>query len=438
MSWKKVKLGEICTIEKGTTGIQKAISGDYPLVVTGEERKSHNEYQFDDEAVIVPLVSGTGHGHASLKRIHFQTGKFALGSILCAVIPKDKKQVSAEYLYRFLDLNKENELVARMRGMANVTLPIKEIAQVEIPLPPLEDQLLFVERYKRLEIQSQTLNNELTHQQTLVKQLRQQLLQDAVQGKLVKNTEGGYETAHDLLKAIKAEKEQLIKDKKLKKEKELPSIKPEEIPFDIPEDWAWCRLGEIALHSEAGKSYQAEEISAGVNQLGVIKTSAITSGVFLENKNKLLPNQNVSIEKILIEKDDIIFCRASGSKGLAGKSCLVEDTPKAKLILSDKSIRYVFSKNVSKKYIQLYNSTIFSETYYNQLGTGKSTSMNNINREQFNNLPIPFPPLSTQHQIVAKVESLMQLCDSLEASIAASTRENEALLQQVLREALQG
>ncbi len=180
MSWKKVKLGDICTIEKGTTGIQKAIKGDYPLVVTSEERKSHNEYQFDDEAVIIPLVSATGHGHASLKRIHFQTGKFALGSILCAVIPKDKKQLSAEYLYRFLDLNKEDELVARMRGMANVTLPIREIAQIEIPLPSLEEQRTFVEKYKSLEIQSQTLDTELTYQLALVKNLRQQLLQDAV------------------------------------------------------------------------------------------------------------------------------------------------------------------------------------------------------------------------------------------------------------------
>jgi type I restriction enzyme, S subunit len=174
MSWEKIPLGQICTIEKGATGIQKAVEGVYPLVVTGEERKSHNEYQFDDEAVLIPLVSGTGHGHASLKRIHFQTGKFALGSILCAVIPKDKKQLSAEYLFRFLDLNKENELVERMRGMANVTLPMKEIALIEIPLPSLEEQMAFVEKYKLLEKQSQTLNTELAHQRHLVKNLRQQ------------------------------------------------------------------------------------------------------------------------------------------------------------------------------------------------------------------------------------------------------------------------
>ena len=102
MSWTKVKLGEVCNIEKGSTGILKAIPVEFPLVVTGEERKSHNEFQFDCDAVIVPLVSGTGHGHASIKRIHFQKGKFALGSILCAIIPKDKNQLSAEYLYRFL------------------------------------------------------------------------------------------------------------------------------------------------------------------------------------------------------------------------------------------------------------------------------------------------------------------------------------------------
>ena len=90
MSWKKEKLGKLCTIEKGAIGILKAIPGEYPMVVTSEERKSHNEFQFDDEAVIIPLVSSTGHGHKSLKRIHYQKGKFALGSILCADIPKNK------------------------------------------------------------------------------------------------------------------------------------------------------------------------------------------------------------------------------------------------------------------------------------------------------------------------------------------------------------
>ena len=117
MSWKKVKLGELCIIEKGSIGIKKAIPGDYPLVVTSEDRKSHNEFQFDEEAVIIPLVSSTGHGHKSLRRIHYQTGKFALGSILCAVIPKDKT------IYLFCEIGLRGYLaqrILRQHGYENI------------------------------------------------------------------------------------------------------------------------------------------------------------------------------------------------------------------------------------------------------------------------------------------------------------------------------
>jgi len=202
-------------------------------VVTAEDRKSHNEYQFDDEAVIIPLVSGTGHGHASIKRLHFQSGKFALGSILCAVIPKNKSVLNAEYLFRFLNLNKERELVDRMKGMANVTLPIKEIAKIEIPLPSLEKQIEFIEKYALLETDSEDISSELTHQLDLIKQMRQAFLREAMQGKLVNNT-NAKETGQQLLTKIKAEKAKLIAEKKLKKEKELSPLAEDEIPFEIP------------------------------------------------------------------------------------------------------------------------------------------------------------------------------------------------------------
>ena len=74
-----IHLGDVCEVIKGDTGIQKAVIGPYPLVTTGEERGSHSTYQFAGEAVIVPLVSATGHGHASIKRIHYQKGRFAVG-----------------------------------------------------------------------------------------------------------------------------------------------------------------------------------------------------------------------------------------------------------------------------------------------------------------------------------------------------------------------
>ena len=137
----KVKLGDICRIEKGRTGIASAVPGEYPLVVTAEERKTCGEYQFDCEAVCIPLVSSSGHGKKSLKNVHYQSGKFALGSILCAVIPNNLQEVNARYLHQYLQFYKDTLLVPLMKGAANVSLSMRDIAKVEIPLPPIEKQL---------------------------------------------------------------------------------------------------------------------------------------------------------------------------------------------------------------------------------------------------------------------------------------------------------
>ncbi|MBL0202405.1 MAG: restriction endonuclease subunit S [Chitinophagaceae bacterium] len=136
----KYRLGDICTITKGETGIMKAIPGAYTMVALGEADKTHNEFQFDTKAVIIPLVSSTGHGHASMKRVKYQEGKFALGSILCAVIPKDENIVLAKYLHIYLHWNREELLVSQMKGMANVSLPMNKIADVLVTVPGVEKQ----------------------------------------------------------------------------------------------------------------------------------------------------------------------------------------------------------------------------------------------------------------------------------------------------------
>lgn len=431
MSWKKVKLGEICTIEKGAIGIQKAIPGEYPLVVTGEDRKSHNEYQFDCEAAIIPLVSGTGHGHASIKRIHFQTGKFALGNILCAVIPKDTKKLNPEYLFRFLDLNKENELVARMKGMANVTLPIKEIAQIEIPIPPLEEQVEFVEMYKDLETKSSFLSTELTHQLTLVKKLRQQLLQDAVQGKLVEQSRslsGKDEPASELLKKIKAEKEKLIAEKKLKKEKELPPLKPEEIPFEIPENWVWCRLGEICIKIGSGSTPKGSNYSNSGKPF--FRSQNIYDSGLIYDDIKFISNEmHKQMNGTTVFANDILLNITGGSMGrcaLVPKDFEEGNVSQHVCIIRPLLVDYNFYHSITLS--PFFQKFIFSST----TGAGRE-GLPKYNLEQF---IIPLPPLAEQNRIVQKLDELMQYCNELEASIKQSESQNEKLLQQVLREAL--
>ena len=136
-----LRLGDVAQIEKGRTGISSALPGPYPLVVTAQDRASCDHFDFEAAAAIVPLVSSAGHGKASLQRLHYQDGKFALGSILAAVIPRAPELLSARFIYEYLTTFKDELLVARMIGTANVTLSVGKLADVPIPIISTDAQV---------------------------------------------------------------------------------------------------------------------------------------------------------------------------------------------------------------------------------------------------------------------------------------------------------
>ena len=105
--WTRSALGELCDLIKGSTQISKTRPGPFPLVTTGEERKTADHFQFDTEVVCVPMISSTGHGHASLKRVHYQAGKFALANLLTALLVKDKSVLSPRFLQIYLNYYKD-------------------------------------------------------------------------------------------------------------------------------------------------------------------------------------------------------------------------------------------------------------------------------------------------------------------------------------------
>ena len=131
---------------------------------------------------------------------------------------------------------------------------------------------------------------------------------------------------------------------------------------------------------------------------------------------------------------DLIFCRASGSKGLAGK-CVIVRKCRRNLLLSDKTIRVRLMDNVSQEFIVLHNDSTHTKVYLESLGTGKSTSMNNVTRAELFRKPIPLPPLAEQAVIVERVEALMTTCRVLEAEIERSRTSASHLLRAVLKEA---
>lgn len=298
----------------------------------------------------------------------------------------------------------------------------------EIELPDVEEQLAIVEEFKKNKITLETQSTELTHQLDLVKQLRQAFLREAMQGQLVPQDEND-EHASVLLEKIKAEKERLIKEKKIKKQKPLPQITEEEIPFDIPENWVWSRLGEICEKIGSGSTPKGSNYadhgfpffrSQNVHDNGLVyddikyvsdKVQKKMHGTVVMPKDILLNITGGSLGRCaLVPKE---FTEGNVSQHV----CIVRP------VLCDNSFLH---KLILSPIIQQY---IFSST----TGAGRE-GLPKYNLEQF---VIPLPPVSEQQRIVAKLDELMHYCDKLEASIKESQQQNELLLQQVLREALE-
>lgn len=175
-STPKIKLDDCCILEKGKTPIQKAVAGEYPLVVTTEERKSSNTYQFNSKTVCIPLVSSRGHGVACLNRVYYQEGKFALGNILCGVTPNNYDELSAEYLYYYLNFKKDILLVPLMKGGANVSLTVDALRGVKIPVPTIKEQNDILSKLKPFAEYQETLKKEINARQIQYEYYKDKLL----------------------------------------------------------------------------------------------------------------------------------------------------------------------------------------------------------------------------------------------------------------------
>lgn len=248
--------------------------------------------------------------------------------------------------------------------------------------------------------------------------LKQTILQLAVMGKLVPQDPND-EPASELLKRIAQEKVQLVKDGKMKKQKPLPPISDEEKPFELPDGWEWCRLGELALKSEAGWSPQCENTPRSGEQWGVLKISAVTWGEYQPEENKALPAHLSPREEYEVKENDFLISRANTAELVARSVVVPENTPN-NLMLSDKIIRFEFSSLVSVHYINLVNNSIFSREYYKAVAGGTSSSMKNVSRSQVSELLIGLPGYNEQLKIVENISKYIQICDVLTSKIQSA------------------
>ena len=296
------------------------------------------------------------------------------------------------------------------------TLPIiskGKWEQILVPLPPLAEQqrivekleqiLPLVEEYGKNEEKLSKLNS------TLPDKIKQSILQHAVQGKLVPQNPDD-EPASVLLSRIKAEKEQLIKDGKIKKEKPLPPITEDEIPFEIPKHWEWCRVNDIGIYKKGPFG------SALTKKIFVPKSSDAIK--VYEQKNAIQKDATLGeyyISKEYYEKSMKNFTVSSGDvivscAGTIGETYVMPDNIELGII-NQALMRMTITKEIDLEYFLIYFDIILkkdSKTY------SKGSAIKNIPPfEIFKPMLVPLPPLAEQQRIVTKVEELLAIVESL-------------------------
>ena len=430
--WKKVKIGDMCKIVKGTTGIASAKSGEYPLVVTAIERKTCSDYQFDCEAVCIPLVSSSGHGKKSLNNVHYQSGKFALGTILCAVIPNDPKELDARYLHQYLQFYKDTVLVPLMKGAANVSLSMKDIATVEIPLPPIARQRDFSAMFISLQEKSRQLRVESEKQIEYAKQLRASILQDAIEGKLtadwrekhpVKKGNPDFD-AEALFEIIQNEKQE-----KGKKQSALPIITKEEKTFVIPNGWKWTRLGEISSIVRGGSPRPAGDKKYYDGNIPFLKVGDLTNSNSKELWTYTYTIKEAGLTKTrYVEKETLMLTNSGATLGVP-KICMIATT------FNDGIAAFLGLKDRIIKDFLYYFLKSKTEWFLKEAARGQGQP--NLNTDIIALTILPLPPLAEQNEIVARVEKHLETITQLETQIATRETLTKQLMQGLLKDAFE-
>jgi type I restriction enzyme S subunit len=347
----------------------------------------------------------------------------------------DTSKIDVEYFKRFLKSAEFVRLLQeQVKGGIKTEIKPKHILPLEINLPDITEQKQILSHFESVETEDTELKQELTHQQSLLKKLRQQVLQEAIEGKLTADWRAenpDVEAASELLKHIQAEKAQLIKDKKTKNQKPLPPISKDEKPFDLPDGWVWCRLNEL-IYENPRNGYSPKTVDFPT-PTKTLKLGATTSGKFIETEIKYI-NEEIEKDSFLWLNDRDLLIQRGNSMDFVGVSAIYNGESN-KFVYPDLMMKLKPVESISEIYFHHALMSPFCREYFRNNATGAQKSMPKINQGIVSNALIPFCSRSEQKAIVAKVEKLLAVCDQLETQITHNQNHANALMQAVLKEA---
>jgi type I restriction enzyme S subunit len=312
--------------------------------------------------------------------------------------------ICSEYILVWVSSLKE-----KMTEIAKSTtfpfLSVDKLANFIIPLPPIEEQQRIVDKineimpkideYEKIEKELEALKKEFPTD------MKDALLQAAMQGKLTEQLESD-SSVDELLEAIGQEKEELIAQKKIKKEKALPDIKEEEVPFDIPENWRWEKVGNICDCGAGATPTRSDRRFYDDGTIFWLKTGELTDGYIYQCEEKIT---HLALEKCslrLNKEGDILIAMYGATIGKLGIVTFPLTTNQACCGCSP-------YKGIYNLYLFYY----FMSAKKVLIGKAEGGAQPNISREKIRNSLIPLPPIEEQQRIVERLEAMLPLCEEL-------------------------
>ncbi|WP_396147367.1 restriction endonuclease subunit S [Flavobacterium sp.] len=288
----------------------------------------------------------------------------------------------------------------------------------------IEDTLLKYDKLKEIQFEK---NNQFE----LQKALKQSIFSEAINGKLTtkwRDVNTSIEDASKLFERIKKEKLQLIKEKKLKREKKLLPVDKHDTPFDLPVNWVWCRLGEVIINADNLNIHNELKSNELINYVDI---DAIDNKKNIVRDSKLLPvNQLSSRARRVLKKGNILYS-------------LVRPYLHNLAIIEDEKPNYIGSTGfavfdclfIENKYIFWLLLSKYIEDRFLEFMDGFNSP--SITHEQFRSTLIPLPPIDEQKIIIKRVESLIENCQFLDSEIALSEQLSKKLMRAVLKDAFE-
>ena len=415
-NWAWCRLGEIGNWAAGSTPSRKEIKyyqkGIIPWLKTGDLNDSfiNETSEFITELAIEENTLRLNPiGSVLIAMYGATTGKLGLLNIeattnqaCCACIPFSG--INNRFLFFYLLSQKQN-IQEKAEGGAQPNISKEKLINILFPLPPLSEQRRIVEKIEELLALVDDLETNKTDLQSYIKQAKSKVLEMAIRGELVpKNPED--EPASVLLERIKKEQKS---SKSKGKNTAHNTHYEEELPFDIPENWAWCRLGEVCEKIETGNSINAKiketkykNLEEGFPYIG---TKDISENHYIKYDNGIkIP----FLEKFKVaKKNSILLCIEGGS---AGRKIGITNRD---VCFGNKLAKF-YSHNISNSYILFF---LMSEQFKSQFKESISGLIGGVSINKLGQFVLPLPPLSEQHRIVEKIEEIFSELEFIEENL---------------------